>query len=283
MTQAYSVLMSVYSKENPVFLREAILSIYNQTVPASEFVLVCDGPLTNELDVVVNEMTLMFGDRMKVIRLPRNRGLGYSLNLGIQQCSNELVARMDSDDISRSDRCEKQLSIFERYSEIDICSGTVEEFDTSIECIRTQRVLPEHQDEILRFAQKRNPFNHPCVMYKKRAVENAGGYQEFYLLEDYYVWIRMLQNGCKGYNLNEPLLWMRAGNALYSRRGGLKYSISQVKLFGFMKETGFTSPVNAYMQMVVRTIVSIMPSRIRKRLFCVFLRADLKKQIPVKR
>ena len=212
---AYSVLMSVYSKENPAWLKLAIESIQDQTLPTSDFVLVCDGPLTPELDGVIAEKHCQMGEILMVVRLEKNVGLGNALNEGIKHCRNELVARMDSDDIAYPDRCEKQVAIFNKYPIVSICSGTVMEFSKNPETINCKRVLPEKNKEIIEFAKKRNPFNHPCVMYKKSAVEAVGSYQHFYLLEDYYLWIRMLMAGYEGYNIQEPLLYMRAGTSMY--------------------------------------------------------------------
>ena len=206
----YSVLMSVYHKEKPAHLEQAIESIQRQTRPADDFVLVCDGPLSAELDTVITEKQRELGAVLHVVRLMKNGGLGSALNAGIACCKNELVARMDSDDIAYPERCEKQLAVFCAHPEISICSGTVEEFSASPEIVDVRRVLPETNAEIIRFAKKRNPFNHPCVMYKKSAVEAVGSYMDFYLLEDYYLWLRMLMAGYQGYNLQEPLLHMRA-------------------------------------------------------------------------
>lgn len=122
---AYSVLMSVYSKENPAWLKLAIESIQGQTLPTSDFVLVCDGPLTPELDGVIAEKHCQMGEILMVVRLEKNVGLGNALNEGIKHCRNELVARMDSDDIAYPDRCEKQVAIFNKYPIVSICSGTV--------------------------------------------------------------------------------------------------------------------------------------------------------------
>ena len=194
----YSVLMSVYAKENPEYLRESIESIWNQTVKTDDFWVVCDGPLTKELDAVLEENQKAHKEVFHLLRLKENVGLGRALNEGLKCCKNEAVARMDSDDIACKDRCEKQLRVLEEG--IDIVSGTVVEFEKDILHCKAKRTLPLSKEEILKFAGRRNPFNHPCVMYRKEAVEKAGGYQHFYLFEDYYLWVRMLRKGCKGYS-----------------------------------------------------------------------------------
>ena len=268
----YSVLMSVYHKENAEYLRVAMDSIWNQTVSTDDFVLVCDGPLNKELDAVIEKMEKEHPDTLYVVRLEKNGGLGNALNEGIKHCKQELVARMDSDDISRPDRCERQLSIFMEHPDVSICSGIVEEFTMSTSEIEASRVPPETQDQILTFARKRNPFNHPCVMYKKSAVEAAGGYQDFYLLEDYYLWIRMLQNGAIGYNLQDPLLWMRAGSEMYKRRAGWKYAQSQKALFKYMKDSEFISEAQYMKSVAVRTASSLMPNWLREVMFKTVMR-----------
>ena len=268
----YSVLMSVYIKEKAEYLRISMDSIWNQTIPTDDFVLVCDGPLNDELNAVIEEMELVHSDKLKVVRLEKNGGLGKALNIGIKYCMYDLVARMDSDDICRPDRCEKQLKVFASQQNVSICSGIVEEFALSIEQIEARRVLPETQEEIISFAKKRNPFNHPCVMYRKSAVEAAGGYQDFFLLEDYYLWIRMLKNGAVGYNIQEPLLWMRAGSDMYKRRAGWKYAKSQMALFKYMKDTGFITSTQYVKSTVIRSVSSITPNWLRETAFKVLLR-----------
>ena len=267
----YSVLMSVYAREKAEYLRAAMDSIWGQTSPTDDFVLVCDGPLTAALDAVVEEMRQAHPE-LTVVRLARNGGLGNALNQGIKRCRHELVARMDSDDISRPERCEKQLRVFQEQPELCICSGVVEEFTGTPDVVEARRVPPETQEEILAFAKKRNPFNHPCVMYKKSAVEAAGGYRDFYLLEDYYLWIRMLQQGAVGYNLQEPLLWMRAGSELYRRRAGWKYAKSQAALFRYMRDSGFIGTGQYLKSAAVRSLSSLTPNRVREYLFKMILR-----------
>ena len=268
----YSVLMSVYHKERPEFLRQAMQSIAKQTIPTNDFVLVCDGPLNEQLDEVIAQMQNAFGQLLHVVRLEKNMGLGNALNIGIQHCKNDLVARMDSDDISRPDRCERQLKIFEERPELDICSGTVEEFTVQPQDVENKRVVPQTHEEILKFAKKRNPFNHPCVMYRKSAVLAAGSYQDFYLLEDYYLWIRMLLNGSIGYNVQEPLLWMRAGSDMYKRRSGWRYARSQYKLFNYMKKKQMITLYEFCVSVTIRLISAIAPNSIRQNMFRKFVR-----------
>lgn len=272
MSQNYSVLMSVYYKEHPDYLRQSMQSIYDQTVPTDNFVLVCDGSLTPELDAVIAKMQKKFGSRLYVHRLARNGGLGNALNEGMKYCKNELVARMDSDDVSHKDRCEREIQIFEEYPDVSIVSGVIEEFVGNISNVQSRRVVPQRQEDIIAFAKKRNPFNHPCVMYRKNAVEQAGGYQDFYLLEDYYLWIRMLQHGFIGYNLQEPLLWMRAGSDMYKRRGGWKYVESQIQLFKYMEQSGFISSGQYCLQSFIRCVGAIVPNWLRTILFNKLLR-----------
>ena len=268
----YSVLMSVYYTERQEYLKASMRSIDEKTVPTDDFVLVCDGPLNKGLDLVVEQMQALFGNKLQVVRLEENRGLGNALNEGMKKCHCPLVARMDSDDISRPDRCERQLKIFKDHPDIDIVSGIIEEFENDPSQIVGRRKPPEHNEEIVQYAKTRNPFNHPCVMYKKERVEAAGGYQDFYLLEDYYLWIRMILKKYRGYNIQEPLLWMRTGNGMYKRRSGWKYVISQKRLFQYMKKQGFISTSLYYRSIIIRTASSLFPNELRTFLYRTFLR-----------
>ena len=268
----YSVLMSVYHKEKPEYLKQAIESIQTQTISTNDFVLVCDGPLNEQLDGVIAAKQQEMGTTLNVVRLAKNSGLGNALNEGIKYCKNELVARMDSDDIAYPDRCEKQIAVFNTHSEVSICSGIVEEFTTDPNTVDTKRVPPETNAEIVEFAKKRNPFNHPCVMYKKSAVEAVGSYQDFYLLEDYYLWLRMLMTGYQGYNIQEPLLHMRAGSDMYLRRAGWKYARTQARLFKFMKKQRFIGVGQYIKSCVIRSGSSLAPNWLRKFMFETVLR-----------
>ena len=268
----YSVLMSVYYRENAEYLEQALNSIIRQTVVPTEIVLVCDGPLTEELDKVIDDKKEKLGDFLKVIRLEKNGGLGNALRTGLEYCSCNLVARMDSDDVSKPDRCEKQLKVFELYPDVSIVSGTIEEFFDSPESVVSRRQLPEFHDEIIEYAKSRNPFNHPCVMFKKEDVIRAGSYQDFYLLEDYYLWIRMLTKGYKGYNLREPILSARTGLSMFQRRGGLRYIDSQIRLFEYMHSIRFITYLQFLKNSAIRTAGTIVPNGVRKAMYLKYLR-----------
>lgn len=165
--KSYSVLMSVYAKEQPQFLKLAIESILNQTVSTNEFVIVCDGPLTQALDDVLDSYSDKYKSLFKFIRLPQNLGLGPALREGIRYCNNELIARMDSDDISCLTRMQRQLQLFDEDEKLDFCSGHIAEFDNNPQDIVAYRRVPCTHSEILEYAHKRNPMNHMAVMYKK--------------------------------------------------------------------------------------------------------------------
>lgn len=264
----YSVLMSVYAKESAQNLHQAMDSMLRQTMPTDDFVLVCDGPLTPELDEVVACMQKKMGAVLQVVRLPRNNGLGHALNEGLKYCKNELVARMDSDDISAEERCEKQLQLFAQNPNLDISSGTLLEFSVSPAEPIGKREVPLTNNEIREFSKKRCPFNHPCVMFKKTAVEKAGGYKETYhLFEDYYLWIRMLQTGCQAQNLPDVLLYMRTPNDMYKRRGGKEYATSMLRFHWWVYKSGWTSLLDFCTGALPHSLVCVAPTTIRKIIY----------------
>lgn len=173
----FTVLMSVYYKEKPEYLQLALESIINQTVKPNEIVLVQDGKLTNELQAVITDQLQKYPDIFKTYALKQNQGLGKALNFGMKKCSNELIARMDTDDIAELNRFELQIKEFKQDKELMLCGGQIAEFADNQTEITSYRSVPLKHNEILNFAKKRNPFNHMTVMFKKQAVQSVGGYQ----------------------------------------------------------------------------------------------------------
>lgn len=273
----YSVLMSVYKSEKAENLQIAMNSMWNQTVPPNDFVLMCDGPLTAELDEVIEEMQNTHRE-LNVIRFEENHGLGYALQVGVRECKNDLIARMDSDDISRPERCEKELAVFSAHPELSIVGSVIEEF-TEVEpgssvptAINAKRVVPEKNNDIIAFAKQRNPFNHPSVMYKKADVLAAGNYQNVRYMQDYYLWTHMLIAGFKGYNIQEPLVWMRADSNLFKRRSGKLYRNIQLNLFKYMRKQGFITNAQYMKSCILRVGSSMAPNWLRRFMYKKMLR-----------
>lgn len=263
----YSVLMSVYSGESADNFRSAVSSMLNQTVCPDQFVIVCDGPLGDDLDAVLSDFVdADEAGLFDVVRLPKNVGLGKALSAGLDVCRNDYVARMDSDDIAFPDRCELQLKAVVAHK-LQLISGYVLEFASDTSNVVSMRKVPANQEEIIKFSKKRNPFNHPCVMFEKTAVLNAGSYQDLYRLEDYYLWVRMLAGGCRAANVPQPILYMRSDEGMYGRRGGIAYGISQVKLLRYMRSTGYIGTRDFVLMSAVRFALSIVPTFLRRAIY----------------
>ena len=267
----FSVLMSVYRKENPDYLFECINSILSNTIVPDEIVIVKDGPLTIELDDVLKPY--LNNSIFNIVGYDINRGLGEALNFGLSFCKNELVARMDSDDICSPTRFEMLLNEFNKNNNLDIVGSIVGEFIGNVDNVVSYRVVPENTNAIIQYAKKRNPFNHPSVMFKKSTVIKCGGYLDFYRHEDYYLWYRMIKNQCHFYNIQEPLLFMRISNDFYKRRGGYKTFCYRKKLNSIMKKDGFISFFNYIFVIFVNFCNFISPPFVRKIFHKKFLRA----------
>ncbi len=268
--RSYSVLMSVYEKDDAEYLKKSIRSMERQTLPFSQLVLVCDGPLTEDLEQVVRDTKERLKERMTVVRLPENAGLGRALRIGVQACRYPAVARMDADDISRPSRCEKEMQVLNRG--YDLVGAGVREFKTEPGDEKQYRILPETEQKIRAVSGKRNPFNHGTVMFRKKAVLDAGSYKDFPGFEDYCLWIRMLQNGARVCNLPEVLLDMRTGNGFSSRRGGKEYLRQVVRFQKFLRKRRYISRTAYIKNCAVRGIVAYLPKGLREKFYSCFLR-----------
>lgn len=255
----FSVLMSVYHAELPQHFRSAMRSIWDdQSVRPDEIVLVLDGPLGEALYEEIGAWQLRLGDCFRTVPLERNAGLGEALNIGMQHCTHELVARMDTDDISLPQRFARQLAVF-ADSDVDVCSAWISEFDEDESEILGMRTLPEKHEEIAHYARRRCPANHPAVMYRKSSVVRAGGYQSMPLLEDYYLWARMLMDNARFYNIQMPLVHMRAGREQVKRRSGWRYAKSDFALLRSLHRMGFLNRRDYLAASCLRVPVRLMP------------------------
>ena len=254
-----------------MYLEESMNSMWNQTIPVDDFVLVCDGKLNAGLEQVIEKQKFSHGEILQVVRLEQGQGLGKALNYGMQFCKHELIARMDSDDISKPERIERQLAAMEKY-QADLVGSAVDEFEDSVDRIKATRRMVETSREIRAYIGKRNPFNHPTMVYKKSAVLQAGGYMDCPFFEDYYLWARMIQAGCVGYNVPESLLYMRAGTDMYQRRGGLTYGKLAFQFRRKLRKMGISSFTQYVVSAYGQLLVCLIPNGMRVFFYQKFLR-----------
>ncbi len=269
----FSVAISVYKSDNPVFFDRALNSITeNQTITPNEIVLVVDGPVSDSLNDVISKYENKY-DIFRIIRLEKNGGLGNALKIAVENATFELIARMDSDDISLPTRFEEQLRYFQENPEIDIVGGNITEFIGKENNIIGQRLVPVSNEAIREYMKERCAMNHVSVMYKKIAVQNAGGYQDWFWNEDYYLWIRMWLNGATFANTGSVLVNVRVGEEMYQRRGGAKYFESEKGLQDYMLNHGMITYLTYIKNITKRLIIQkLMPNKIRGWVFRTFAR-----------
>ena len=266
-----SVLISVYSKESADNLQQSLDSIFSQTMPPNEVVLVEDGPLTDALNTVIELYTRQH-EELRVVKLPENVGLGAALCEGLKHCHNDIVARMDSDDISKPERFAKESTYLEQHPEIDIVGSWTDEFTNNPGIPNAIRKVPQNHEQLVAFSRRRNPMNHPTVMFRKQAVEAAGNYRDCPLFEDYDLWIRMMLNGSRFHNLQESLLYFRLSEDFYSRRGGWSYIHQEIRFQLSIHKMGYIGLTTMIHNIILRTILRMIPNYWRKKSYFLLLR-----------
>ena len=276
MNYNFSVLLSVYHKEKPEFLEKSIESIYfNQTLKPNEIVLVEDGPLTNELYNSIEKLKNKIGTSIfKTVVLEKNMGLGNALKIGIEKCSNELIARMDTDDISYSNRFEKQVNFFKENLDTDVLGTFMSEFVGNTNNIICIKDAPNNETDLKKYMKLRDPVNHPSVMFKKSKVLEAGNYKEIFLNEDSYLWGRMLSKGCVFKNIQEPLVYFRTTDDTYKRRGGWKYVKAEYGLQKEFLKLGIINKIEFIRNITLKNIVRLIPNQLRKFIYLKMLRKN---------
>lgn len=268
----FSVLISVYEKENEKYLSDALLSIEQQTVKPNEIIIVEDGPLPEKLAKVISNYRENSVISVKSLKLKRNHGLGYALKYGVNNASHELIARMDSDDICVPNRFENQLRAFREDNQLVLIGGQVDEFSGNIENVVSKRWVPSSMEEIKSFMKYRNPFNHPTVMFRKSEILNSGNYHQIQGFEDYDLWARVVAKGYKCINSNKIMVHMRIDNGLYSRRGGLVYFFRYLKLRFSLKREAIINNKEMINGDFLMLINILLPVKIRQYIYKRFLR-----------
>lgn len=259
----FSVLMSVYVREKPKYLRECLTSMVDQIYPPTEIVLVEDGPISKELSREID----IFREKLNIIsvRLDINVGLSAALNEGLKHCRYDLVARMDTDDVSLPDRFLRQIDYMQRFPQVAVLSAWIEERNQDMAVVRSIRRLPEHHSDIVSFAKRRSPVSHPAVMFRKPAILEVGGYPPVFP-EDYGLWSIMIVQGYEFANVQEVLLLMRTGDDFIARRG-MNFLKGELKLLAFQRKIGFLTNSDYFMNYVIRCAVRLPPNWVKKILY----------------
>ena len=259
----FSLLLPVYAKDDPAQLTRAFTSaVDEQTLPPTEAVIVRDGPVPTALQRLLDELVEQSPVPARVLALPENVGLAHALTAGLAACAHEVVARMDADDVALPERFAKQLALIDAGYDL-VGAGLYEFVDDEHETIG-RRTPPTGETHIRAYARFHDPFNHPTVVYRKAAVAAAGGYVPVGLMEDYWLFARMLATGARAENLAEPLVKYRVGAGAYARRGGLAQLRAEVRLQRLMRGARITSPAEMVRNIAIRGGYRLVPVALRR-------------------
>ena len=265
----FSVCMSVYKNDRPEYVDIAIQSIFiKQTVKPNEIVLVVDGPISMELESLIDNYSTKYSEIFTIIKLEKNQGLGNALRVAVVKAKYDWVARMDSDDIAAPDRFEKQKSFLQANLDVDIVGGQITEFIDVESNIVGLRNVPLLSADINVYIKARCPFNHMTVMFRKDKILAVGNYIDWHYNEDYFLWIRMFLAGCQFANLPETLVNVRVGKEMYQRRGGWKYFLSEAKLQKYMFDNDIIGVIRFVYNVFGRFVIQVlMPNKLRGFVF----------------
>ena len=271
----YSVLMSVYHKEKADYFKASVDSMLGQTVLPDEIVIVEDGPLTQSLYEAIDEYKNKYPEIFTIVKLEKNQGLGNALNAGLMKCRNELVARMDTDDISYPERCEKQLLAYEKNNNLDILGTQISEFIDTTDRVVSSRVVPTTHNDICEFARRRSPFNHPTVMYKRSKVLELGGYKGYGRKEDLELFISMVNENSYAENLEESLLYYRSNADNMRRRRTWTNCSEYIKIMFKFYKKGYSGISDMIYVVCGQLAMYLMPYFILEKLNKKYLRTSV--------
>ncbi|WP_180182874.1 glycosyltransferase [Acinetobacter sp. YH01020] len=274
----FSVLISIYYKEKPEHFNACMKSIWDQqTLKPTEIVLVEDGPLTTELYESIAVWSERLQQTLRIIKLQDNVGTGKAKNIGLQNCQYEIVSIVDTDDISVSDRFEKQIKCFEADSELVILGGQITEFVDDITSPSGMRIVPLDNPALRQYAKKQSPFNNMTISYRKSKIMEVGGYQHHLWMEDYNLFLRVIAKGYKIQNLPDVLVYARIDNGMHARRKGYEYIKSEKQLLNLKKELKIQNPIHANILFLIRSAFRLMPSSLLGKIYNTFLRKKVHK------
>lgn len=262
----FSLLLPVYAGDDPAFLRLAFeSSVDQQTLRPAEAVIVQDGPVPEALAAELARIERESPIPVRLVRLPRNRGLTEALNVGLDACTHPVVARMDADDVSAPERFARQWALID--AGFDLVGAGMVEFESDPDRPSATRVPPVGPERIREHARTHNPFNHPTMMYRTAALDRVGRYQPFGKMEDYWLGIRLIDDGARVENLADPLVKYRVGSGAFARRGGWAEARTEWRLQRELLRMGFVSRGQYLRNVVMKGAYRLMPARVKRILF----------------
>jgi glycosyltransferase involved in cell wall biosynthesis len=274
----FSVLISIYHKEQPEHFNTCMESIWeHQTLKPTEIIMIEDGPLTPGLDKAIEQWQAKLGDVLRVKKLEQNVGTGKAKNIGLQECSYDMVCIVDTDDISVTDRFEKQIPILINDPELVILGGQIIEFLHDPFSPSGMRNVPLSDLELRQYAKKQSPFNNMTIAYRKSHILEAGGYQHHLWMEDYNLFLRVIAKGYKVQNLADVLVYARIDNGMHGRRKGFQYIKSEKQLLDLKKELKLQNPIHANILFLIRSALRLVPSSLLGKFYNTFLRKKVTK------
>lgn len=274
----FSVLISIYYKEKPEYFNACMKSIWDQqTLKPTEIILVEDGPLTPELDTVIAQWQEKLANILRVKKLDKNLGTGKAKNIGLQECTYDIICIVDTDDIYVPERFEKQIEFLKHNPDISIIGGQILEFVEDIHTPKGMRKVPLSNEELKEYAKKQSPFNNTTITYRKSHILEVGGYQHHLWMEDYNLFLRVIAQGYKIANLPEVLVYARIDNGMHARRKGYQYIKSEKQLLKLKKDLKLQNPLHANMLFLVRSAFRLLPSSLLGKFYNTFLRKKVHK------
>lgn len=273
--QSYSVLTTLYTKDSPEYLKQSIDSMLSQTVVTNDYVIVADGPLCDELEQVIASYTAKY-DFFNIVRLQENGGLGVALRNGLTHCKNDLVARLDADDLSMPTRCEKQLALFEKESDLVIVGSDMYEFADNPDEVTALKKMPYTPEQIYQYGKRRNAFNHSSVMFRKSVIEAHGSYSTMRRSQDIELFSKIIFAGCKCRNIDEPLIKFRCGDTRVERKKKWSNVKSDLKIFKANYKMGYAGFFDYLYVVCVQVAFFLLPKKLAGKLYAKFFRSKAK-------
>lgn len=269
----FSILSSVYHKENPAHFDDCMHSLWtHQTLQADEMILVEDGRLPEALNRIIATWQQRLGERLRVIKLPENVGTGRAKNIGLEHCSHDIICIADTDDIYTLDRFAKQIAFLQTHPEIDIIGGQAAEFIDHPSHTVSIRQVPCQHEQLIAFAQRHSPFNNMTIAYRKQAIINIGGYQHHLWMEDYNLFLRAIASGSRLHNLPDILVHARIDNGMHGRRRGWRYIQSEKQLFQLKRQLKLQAFAPAALLFLARSAFRLLPAHLLGHIYQRFFR-----------